>query len=270
MSTEMAATFGSALVLGIVEGLTEFIPVSSTGHLIFMGSLLGFQSEFGTLFEIVIQLGAIMAVLLYSAPKLLKVARDLPTDPRARRFVGAITVAFLPSAVIGLTLHHYIKTVLFSPGVVAISLIVGGFAILIIEALVPTPRYAEIENLPLKIALLIGVLQALSMVPGVSRAGATILGAVALGVDRRTATQFSFFLAIPTMLGATVVDLWKTPIMLNANAWVTISIGFAAAFATAMLVLPWLVRFVGRHDFSVFGWYRIAIGCIAAYLLFLR
>jgi undecaprenyl-diphosphatase len=268
--TEMAARFGSALVLGLVEGLTEFIPVSSTGHLIFAGSLLGFQNEFGALFEIVIQLGAIMAVLVYSAPKMLKVARALPTDPQARRFVVAITVAFLPSAIVGLMLHNYIKTVLFSPGVVAVSLVVGGFAILIIEATAPTPRHAEIEKLPLKNALLIGLFQTFSMIPGVSRAGATILGAVALGVDRRTATEFSFFLAIPTMLGATVVDLWKTPIVLDSQAWITIFVGFAAAFATAMLVLPWLIRFVGRHDFTVFGWYRIVIGCVATYLLFLR
>lgn len=143
-------------------------------------------------------------------------------------------------------------------------------AVLIIEALVPTPRYAEIEKLPLKIALSIGLLQTLSMMPGVSRAGATILGAIALGVDRRTATEFSFFLAIPTMLGATVVDLWKTPIVLDAQAWIMIAIGFATAFATAMLVLPWLIRFVGRHDFSVFGWYRVAIGSFAAYFLFQR
>lgn len=268
--TEMAATFGSALVLGLVEGLTEFIPVSSTGHLIFAGSLLGFQNEFGTLFEIVIQLGAITAVLVYSAPKLLLVARALPREPQARRFVGAITVAFLPSAIVGLALHNYIKTVLFSPGVVAVSLVIGGFAILIIEAIAPMPRYAEIDKLPLKIALLIGLFQTFSMVPGVSRAGATILGAVALGVDRRTAAEFSFFLAIPTMLGATVVDLWKTPVALDGQAWITISIGFAAAFGTAMLVLPWLIRFVGRHDFTVFGWYRIVIGCVAVYLLFLR
>jgi undecaprenyl-diphosphatase len=266
----MAAQLLAAVLLGLVEGLTEFIPVSSTGHLIIVGSLIGFQSDFGTLFEVVIQLGAILAVCLYSAPKLLDVARALPRDPKARRFVAAIGVAFLPSAIIGLALHGFIKGSLFSLTVVAASLIGGGIAILIIEHLAPLPRYDQIEAMPLRVALAIGFCQVLAMIPGVSRAGATILGGVAVGVDRRTATEFSFFLAIPTMLGAAVVDLWKTPAVLDREAWMLIGIGFVTAFLVALLVVRWFVGFVGRHGFSIFGWYRIAIGIAITMLLAIR
>jgi len=258
------------LLLGIVEGLTEFIPVSSTGHLILVGSLIRFQSEFGTLFEVVIQLGAILAVCLYSAPKLLSVARALPRDPQARRFVVALTVAFLPSAFFGLALHGFIKSVLFSPAVVAVSLTLGGIAILVIERLAPLPRCHRIEEMPMRTALAIGLCQVLSMIPGVSRAGATILGGVALGVDRRTATEFSFFLAIPTMLGAAAVDLWKTPAALDRQSWTLIGIGFAAALVVALIVVQWFMRFVSRHGFSIFGWYRIAMGIAMAALLIVR
>jgi undecaprenyl-diphosphatase len=266
----VAGQLVAVLLLGIVEGLTEFIPVSSTGHLILVGSLLRFQNEFGTLFEVVIQLGAILAVCVYSAPKLLSFARALPRDPRARRFVVALSVAFLPSAFFGLALHGFIKNVLFSPVIVAVSLTVGGIAILLIERLAPLPRYSRIEDMPVQIAFAIGLCQVVSMVPGVSRAGATILGGVAVGVDRRTATEFSFFLAIPTMLGAAVVDLWKTPAMLDREAWAFIGIGFATAFVVALIVVRWFVGFVSRHGFSIFGWYRIAIGIAMAALLIIR
>lgn len=263
-----AAQLGSALVLGVVEGLTEFIPVSSTGHLIFVGSLLGFQDEFGKLFEVVIQLGAVLAVVVISAPKLFVVAGALPSDAKARRFVLAIVIAFIPSAILGLALHSFIKSVLFSPAVVAFSLIVGGIAILVIERLASRVHVTGVEQMPLFTALWIGFCQALSMVPGVSRAGATILGGVAFGVERKTATEFSFFLAIPTMLGATIVDLWKTPLLLSGDAWLTIGTGFIAAFVMALIVIRWLLHWVGRHGFAIFGWYRILIGSIAAYVIF--
>jgi undecaprenyl-diphosphatase len=266
----MGAQLLDVLLLGLVEGLTEFIPVSSTGHLILVGSLLNFQSEFGTLFEVVIQLGAILAVCFYSAPKLLSMMRALPHDPQARRFAVALSIAFLPSAFFGLALHGLIKGALFSSLVVATSMIAGGVIILVIERLAPLPCYNVIEDMPMRIALAIGLCQVLSMIPGVSRAGATILGGVAVGVDRRTATEFSFFLAIPTMLGAAVVDLWKTPATLNAESWALIGIGFASAFVVALLVVRWFVSFVGRHGFSVFGWYRIAIGAAVFGLLVMR
>jgi undecaprenyl-diphosphatase len=266
----MVGQLFAVVLLGIVEGLTEFIPVSSTGHLILVGSLINFQSDFGTLFEIVIQLGAILAVCLYSAPKLLSVVRALPFDPKARRFVVALCVAFLPSAVIGLALHGFIKSVLFSWTVVTASLVIGGIVILIIERWAPQPRYDRIEEMPLRVALAIGMLQVLSMIPGVSRAGATILGGVTVGVDRRTSTQFSFFLAIPTMLGATIVDLWKTPVILDHQALMLISVGFATAFVVALVVVRWFVAFVGHHGFSIFGWYRIAVGVAMALLLLAR
>jgi undecaprenyl-diphosphatase len=256
----MSSPVLTALLLGLIEGLTEFLPVSSTGHLILVGSLLGFQSDFGTLFEVVIQLGAILAVCVFSAPTLLRVVRALPGDPGARRLVLAILVAFLPSALFGLALHGFIKGVLFSSTVVAASLILGGIAILIIERFAPLSRYDQIEVIPLRVALAIGCCQVLAMVPGVSRAGATILGGVVAGVDRRTATEFSFLLAIPSMLGAASVDLWKTPLALGSVAWTLIAIGFTTAFIVALLVVRWFVDFVGQHGFSVFGWYRITVG----------
>src|SRR5215468_3716582 len=199
----------SALILGAVEGLTEFLPVSSTGHLILVGDLLGFQNDLGKLFEIVIQLGAILAVVAFSLPRLWRVIAGLGSDYAARRFAWAVIIAFLPAAVLGALLHNFIKTVLFSPWVVVTTLVLGGIAILAIERLAPKPRHREIETMPMTTALGVGFCQALALIPGVSRAGATILGAEMLGVDRRVATEFSFYLAIPTMLGATVFDLWK-------------------------------------------------------------
>src|SRR5262245_33609107 len=181
----------SAIILGALEGFTEFLPISSTGHLILAGDLLHFQSEVGKLFEIVIQLGAILAVVVFSIPRLWKVIVGLPSDPGSRRFAWAIVIAFLPAAVLGALLHDFIKTALFSPGVVVTTLVLGGIAILAIERLAPTPRYRGIEALPMWTALSIGFCQAVALIPGVSRAGATILGAEMLAVDRQVATEFS-------------------------------------------------------------------------------
>jgi len=255
-----------AIFLGIVEGVTEFLPVSSTGHLIIAGDFIGFSGSLATVFEVVIQLGAILAICVLYARKLFAVAFGLVDDPAARHFALAIIIAFLPAAFFGFLLHDFIKAVLFSPSVVCASLILGGIAILVIERWRPEPRYAAIEELTPATSLKIGLFQCLAMVPGVSRSGATILGALLLGVERKTAAEFSFFLAIPTMLGATVLDLWKSRHLLNAGDSAVIAVGFVAAFISAIFVVRWLVGFVSRHSFVAFGWYRIIFGAaLAAY-----
>jgi undecaprenyl-diphosphatase len=260
----------SALILGAVEGFTEFLPISSTGHLILAGELLNFQDNLGKVFDVVIQLGAILAVVVFSFGRLWKVLIGLPTDSGARRFALAVIVAFLPAAVIGALLHDFIKDVLFSPWVVAISLIVGGVLILALERIAPRPRYKAVEGLPLTTALGIGFCQCLAMIPGVSRSGATILGGEMLGVDRRTATEFTFYLAIPTMLGATVLDLWKARHDLTTNGIGIIALGFVTAFIVAIPVVRGLIGFVGRFGLAPFGWYRIVVGLVAAVWLLMR
>lgn len=259
-----------AVLLGIVEGLTEFIPVSSTGHLILLTDLLGFQGPPGKVFEIVIQLGAVLAVLVLYAPRLLGVLRRAPTDPGARRFIAAVLLAFLPAAVVGALAHDFIKSVLFSPWVVSVSLIVGGLAILAIERRRPAPRHADIERFSPGLSLGIGLFQLLALVPGVSRSGSTIMGALLLGVERKAATEFSFFLAIPTMLGATVYDLYKNRGTLDGSGAAVIAIGFAVAFVSALLVVRALVGFVSRNGFTPFAWYRIALGLVMLAILSLR
>jgi undecaprenyl-diphosphatase len=262
-----ASRLFDAIVLGIVEGVTEFLPVSSTGHLILTGYLLGFDGPPGRVFEVVIQLGAIVAICVLYARRLSQVAIDLPTRPAARRFVLSILAAFLPAAILGVLFHDFIKSVLFSPWVVVCSLILGGIAILLIERLEPTVRHRDSGALPLSLAVKIGFCQALAMIPGVSRSGATILGAVLLGVERRAAAEFSFFLAIPTMLGATVFDLYKNRAILVADDLLIIAVGFFMAFVSAMLVVRALLAYLQHHTFVVFGWYRIAVGLVMAAVL---
>jgi undecaprenyl-diphosphatase len=256
--------------MGIIEGLTEFLPVSSTGHLILLDELIGFQGPPGHVFEIVIQLGAILAICVLYFQRLWRVVVGLPSDPGAQRFAMAVILAFLPAAVIGVILHDFIKSVLFSPIVVCVALIVGGFAILIIERMRPVPRVQAIEKFTPRLSLEIGLMQCLAMIPGVSRSGATILGALLLGVERKTAAEFSFFLAIPTMFGATVYDLYKNRADLTMNGSLLIAIGFVAAFFSALLVVKWFVDFVGRHGFSPFAWYRIVVGTIGLAALLIR
>lgn len=263
-----SATLLQAAVLGVVEGLTEFLPVSSTGHLILAGYLLGFQGPPGKVFEVVIQLGAIVAVCVLYFDRLLRVALRLPSDPAARRFVLALLAGLLPAMVLGVIFHDFIKKVLFSPWVVVASLIVGGVLILLIEGrLRPAPRYHAAEGLPVPLALKVGFCQALAMVPGVSRSGATILGGVLLGVERKAAAEFSFFLAIPTMLAATAYDLLTVGPELAGGDLVTIAVGFVLAMVTAMLVVKGLIAFLARHTFRAFGWYRIVAGLAMAVVL---
>ncbi len=260
-----------ALLIGVVEGLTEFLPVSSTGHIILAEEVLHFQGPPGKVFEIVIQLGAILAVcLLYRAKIWATASGVLRREKPAIRFATVVFVAFLPAAIIGVAAHKYIKAVLFNPWVVAIALIVGGIAILVIERFAQRPRIKTLDDVDLKTALYIGLCQCLAMIPGVSRAGATIMGARAFRVDRATAAEFSFFLAMPTMLGATVYDLFKNWSSLSWEHGGVIALGFVAAFVSAMLVVGAFVRFISRHGFTVFAWYRIAVGALALILLLMR
>lgn len=251
-----------AILLGLVEGLTEFIPVSSTGHLILLVDFLGFQGPPGKVFEVVIQLGAILAVCVAYFERLWRVATGLWDNPRARAFAIAIILGFLPAAVVGVFAHRFIKTVLFSPTVVAVSLLVGGVVILLVERLIPPARYHAVERLPAWLALSIGIFQTVAMIPGVSRSGATIIGGLLLGVDRRTAAEFSFFVAIPTMLGAATWDLYKNSASLSLDGGILIVIGFVAAFLAALAVVRVVLGLIGRFGFQPFGWYRIVLGSL--------
>lgn len=258
-----------AAMLGVVEGLTEFLPVSSTGHLILFADILGFVDTPGQVFKVAIQLGAILAVCFIYFGRLWRIATGLRDDPRAWRFVFAVLLAFLPAAVLGVLLRDFIKNVLFDPTVVCVALILGGVAILLIERFLPTPRYHEIERFPAPLALKIGLFQCMALIPGVSRSGATILGSLMMGVDRRTAAEFTFFLAIPTMLGATVYDVYKSWGAIGSDAGMAIAVGFVCAFVAGGLVVKVLVDFVSRYGFAPFGWYRIALGTFMLGLLYL-
>ena len=249
-----------SLVLGLVEGLTEFLPVSSTGHLLLLQHFFGLDGEANKTFAVLVQLGAILAILLAYAGRLLRVARDLPTEPAARHFVLGVLIAFLPAAAIGALLHGVIKGTLFNPTIVCVSLIVGGFVLMIVDELRLQPRYGDASAFPLRTCLAIGFIQCLAMVPGVSRSGATIVGAMLLGADKRSAAEFSFFLAMPTMAGAFAYDLAKSWRMLAADDVLSIGIGFVAAFATGLVVVRVFLDYISRHGFSPFAWWRILVG----------
>lgn len=262
--------FLEAVLLGIVEGLTEFLPISSTGHLILVGDMLGFEGPSGKTFEIVIQLGAILAVCVVYWPRLRNAAIGMVSEAPARAFVRNVLLGFLPAMVVGGLLYKYIKQLLDSPLVVAVVLVVGGFVILGVEKLVMKARHHEVEEFPAKLSLMIGFCQVLSMIPGVSRAGATIIGAMLLGVERRTAAEFSFFLAIPTMMGATVYSLYKNWASVSFDGAALIVAGFAAAFLAALVVVRTFIAFISRHGFAPFAWYRIAFGSLMIAMLLLR
>jgi undecaprenyl-diphosphatase len=252
-----------AAVLGLLEGLTEFIPVSSTGHLLLAGHFLGFQSP-GKTFEVVIQLGAVLAILTVYAAKLWQVASTAHKDPVQLRLLVAVLIAFLPAAVVGLALHDFIKRVLFEePVLISIMLILGGIVLLFVDRLAPPMQHDTVEKLPLRKALLIGVCQCLALVPGVSRSGATIVGALMLGVGRRAAAEFSFFLSMPTMGAAVAYDLYKNRDVLDFSAVSDIAVGFGLAFVTAVVVIRWVLGYVSRNGFALFGWWRIAVGTAA-------
>jgi undecaprenyl-diphosphatase len=264
---------GNAILLGIVEGLTEFLPVSSTAHLLLFQDLLGFAPP-GEVFPIVIQLGAILSVVAVYWTKFWKVLIGLPSSPDARQFAAGVIVAFLPAAVVGAALHGFIKNVLFAPDVapyvIATTLILGGIVILIFEHIAPPPRYRDGDRLPLSKCFQIGLCQVISVIPGVSRSGATILGGELLGVERKAAAEFTFYLAVPTMFGAAVFDLYQNRNVLSFDAGVTIAVGFVVSFIVALIVVKGFIGFVGKYGLKPFGWYRIAAGAVILAVMVLR
>lgn len=258
-----------AVILGVVEGLTEFLPISSTGHLILVGSLLDFNDEKGKIFDIVIQFGAILAVCWEFRAKIAQVVFGLGSDAKARRFAVNVIVACVPAIVLGLLFGKHIKAALFNPLVVATAFIVGGVIILLVERhnrrnveAGKLPRVNSIDELSTLDALKVGFAQCLALVPGTSRSGATIIGGMMFGLERRVATEFSFFLAIPILFGATIYELYKSRSMLEVADFGLFGIGFVFAFISAFICVRWLLRYIASHDFTAFAWYRIVFGIV--------
>ena len=251
-----------ALILGIVEGLTEFLPISSTGHLIIVGQLLDFNDDKGKIFEIVIQTGAMLAIVWEYRRKFAGIITGLPNDARARQFVINLAIAFMPAAILGLAFGKTIKAALFKPVPVAIAFIVGGFIILWAEKRAHKIAVDSVDDMSWKDALKVGCAQAFALIPGTSRSGATIIGGLFFGLSRRAATEFSFFLAVPTLIAAGAWDLYKNRALLDSSDIALFSVGTVAAFVSAFLCVRWLLRYIVSHDFSVFAWYRIAFGLI--------
>ena len=253
-------TLIEAVILGLLEGLTEFIPVSSTGHVLLAGHFLGFESE-GKVFEVLIQFGAILAILSIYFARLWQLFITLPSSPKSRRFVTGIVLAFLPAAVIGVFSHEFIKTVLFeAPGLICTTLIVGGVVLLWVDKRETEIRYTDVKDYPLSMAIKIGLFQCIAFIPGVSRSGATIAGALLMGTDKRSAAEFSFFLAMPTMAGAFVFDFWLNRNALTSDDLTLIAVGFVVAFIAAVVVVRSLLNFVTRHGFAPFAYWRIGVG----------
>lgn len=251
-----------AVVLGIVEGITEFLPISSTGHLIIASDLLNFQGSIGGTFEIFIQLGAVLAVVWYYRRDLWQQARAVPRDPKVRRFWLNVAIAFVPAAAVGFLLHEWIKERLFSPVTVAVALIVGGIVLLLIERRDHSAGTPSVYDVTPKQALGIGLAQILSLIPGASRSATTIIGGLLTGLDRPTATNFSFYLAIPTLGLATVYDLLSSLDQISANDALNLLVGTVVSFVVALLAIGWLLRYIARNDFKIFGYYRIIFGLI--------
>ena len=248
------------ILLGLLEGATEFLPVSSTGHLLLAEHFLNVRST-GRTFEVLIQLGAILAIVTVYFAKLMRILVDLPRNFRTQRFVAAVLIAFLPAAVIGAVLHKFIKEILFnSPTTVCIALVIGGIILLFVDRMKLEPKYHDVMDLPIKTALFIGFAQCLAMIPGVSRSGSSIVGAMLLGTDKRTAAEFSFFLAMPTMTGAFAYDLYKNYAILERPDIMNIALGFTVAFVAGVIVVRYLLQYVSRHGFALFAWWRILVG----------
>ncbi len=252
-----------AAIMGIVEGLTEFLPISSTGHLILTGALLGFDDEKSKVFDIAIQSGAILAVIIVYWAKIRATIVNLPSSKRAQRFAANVFIGFLPAGIIGFTVYKAIKTYLFNPPVVAGAFIVGGFIILWVEKIAkPVVRIHDIDDMSGLDALKVGLVQCLGMIPGTSRSGATIIGGMLLGLSRKVAAEFSFFLAIPTLVGATVYSLYKERALLSMADMPLFGVGFVVSFIAAWLCIRWLLKFIATHDFVGFAYYRIAFGIV--------
>ena len=251
-----------AFILGIVEGLTEFLPISSTGHLILVGDLLGFNDAKGKIFEIVIQTGAMLAVVWEYRVRFSQVLSGLFVDRGAQRFAFNVAVAFLPAAVLGLLFGSAIKANLFRPVPVAIAFIVGAFVILWAERRQLTVRIHTVEEMTWRDALKVGTAQCFALIPGTSRSGATIIGGLLFGLSRRVATEFSFFLAVPTLIAAGAYDAWKNRELFAAEDLGMVAVGLVASFVSAFLCIRWLLRFIVTHDFTIFAWYRIVFGVL--------
>ena len=257
----------TAAVLGLLEGLTEFLPVSSTGHLLLAGHFLGFDSK-GRTFEVVIQLGAILALFSVYAALIGRLLVRARHDDAARRAIVSVLLAFLPAVVVGVLAHDFVKTVLFeTPALIAVMLILGGIVLLVIDRIAPAPVHTDALALPFGKSLVIGFCQCLAMVPGVSRSGATIVGALLLGVEKRAAAEFSFLLSLPTMGAAVAYDLFKNRDVLDFGAVWEIAVGFTVAFVTAVIVVRWVLSFISRNGYALFGWWRIIVGAAALFAL---
>lgn len=257
----------AAFILGMVEGLTEFIPVSSTGHLLLLGHFIGFESE-GKTFEIVIQLGAILAIISVYFQRLWALATRWPHDARARHFIIGVVIAFLPAAFAGVFMYDIIKEIFFeTPVIICIALIVGGVLLLLLDRMKKVPKYLDVNTYPFRVYGLIGLFQCLALLPGVSRSGATVAGGLLLGTDKRSAAEFTFFLALPTMGGAVAYDLFKSRNDLDFTDVGLIAVGFLTAFVTALVVVRFLLDFVSKHGFAPFAWWRIAVGVLGLGLL---
>ncbi len=251
-----------ALILGIVEGLTEFLPISSTGHLIIVGQLLDFNDDKGKIFEIVIQTGAMFAIVWEYRRRFGKVISGLFSDAQSQRFVLNLVIAFIPAAVIGLAFGRAIKATLFHPVPVAIAFIVGGFIILWAEKRAHKITVESVDDMRWSDALKVGIAQAFALIPGTSRSGATIIGGMLFGLSRRAATEFSFFLAVPTLIAAGAYDLYKNRALFDAGDIGIFSVGIVASFISAFFCVRWLLRYIVSHDFTIFAWYRIVFGAV--------
>ena len=252
-----------AAIMGVVEGLTEFLPISSTGHLILTGALLGFDDDRAKVFDIAIQTGAILAVIIVYWHRIRDTLVGLGSSARAQRFAANVAIGFLPAGVIGLTVYKVIKNYLFNPGVVAGAFIVGGLIILWVEKVAkPVVRIHDIDRMSGLDALKVGLVQCLGMIPGTSRSGATIIGGMLLGLSRKVAAEFSFFLAIPTLMGAGAYSLYKERALLSVADLPLFAVGFVVSFISAWLCIRWLLRFIATHNFNGFAYYRIAFGIV--------
>jgi undecaprenyl-diphosphatase len=251
-----------AAILGVVEGLTEFLPISSTGHLIIAGQLLGFNDDKAKVFDVVIQSGAMLAIVWEYRVRFASVLARLPTDPAARRFMANLFVAFLPAAVLGLAFNKMIKEHLFFAVPVAVAFIVGGLIILWVDRRATQARVATVDDMTWSHALKVGIAQTFALIPGTSRSGSTIIGGMLFGLSRRAATEFSFFLAVPTLVAAGAYDLFKNRTLFHAADLGPLAVGFVVSFVAAFLCVRWLLRYIVSHDFTVFAWYRIAFGAV--------
>jgi undecaprenyl-diphosphatase len=251
-----------ALILGVVEGLTEFLPISSTGHLILASELLGFNDDKGKVFEIVIQTGAMLAIVWEYRSKFIGIALGLGHDRKARQFVINLAIAFLPAAMLGLAFGKYIKAALFKPVPVAIAFIIGGLIILWVERRTHAINVESVDDMSWKDALKVGCAQAFALIPGTSRSGATIIGGMLFGLSRRAATEFSFFLAVPTLIAAGAYDFYKNRALFDSGDIGIFTVGTVTSFVSAFLCVRWLLRFISSHNFTIFAWYRIVFGLV--------